>query len=76
MSCMISELILPKLLRKAFCQIQLENNESQAFFYKMIADYFRYIAESAKDDQLQQVSDAALENYEKASDEASGLEGN
>ena len=28
------------------------NAESKAFFEKMIADYYRYIAESAKGDRL------------------------
>ena len=42
------------------------NAESKAFFEKMIADYYRYIAESAKGDRLQQVSDAALEWYQRA----------
>ncbi len=41
--------------------------ESKAFFEKMIGDYYRYIAESAKGARLQEVSDAALEYYQKAS---------
>jgi hypothetical protein len=40
----------------------------------MIADYYRYIAESAKGDKLQEVSDKALENYQHAMKEASSLE--
>ena len=48
--------------------------ESKSFFYKMIADYYRYIAESAKGDKLQEVSDKALDYYSKATDEADGLE--
>ena len=40
----------------------------------MIGDYFRYIAESAKGDKLQEVSDKALENYERAVKEADSLE--
>ena len=40
----------------------------------MIGDYYRYIAESAKGDQLQEVSDKALENYEAAMAEAENLE--
>ena len=39
----------------------------------MIADYYRYIAESAKGDKLTEVSDAALENYTKANEEAKEL---
>uniref|UniRef100_A0A7S3JJM1 14-3-3 domain-containing protein n=1 Tax=Euplotes harpa TaxID=151035 RepID=A0A7S3JJM1_9SPIT len=39
----------------------------------MIADYYRYIAESAKGDKLKEVSDLALENYNKAIEAAKGL---
>ena len=44
-----------------------QSPESKAFFEKMIGDYYRYIAESAKGSRLQEVSDAALEFYQKAS---------
>ena len=40
----------------------------------MIADYYRYMAESATGDKLQEVSDLALSNYEKAHEEGAGLE--
>lgn len=30
-------------------------NESKAFFYKMIGDYYRYVAESASADNLEKV---------------------
>ena len=39
----------------------------------MIADYYRYIAESAKDEKLTEASDKALENYELAMSEADKL---
>ena len=50
-----------------------DNKESKAFFLKMIGDYYRYIAESAHDDRLKEVSDAALQFYDKASTAADEL---
>ena len=38
-------------------------DESKAFFYKMIGDYFRYVAECATGDSLEEVKNGALENY-------------
>ena len=43
-----------------------KEDESKAFFYKMIGDYYRYIAESAKGERLTEVTDGATENYAKA----------
>jgi 14-3-3 protein epsilon len=43
-------------------------NESQAFFLKMIGDYYRYVAESASPDKLEETKNGALENYLKASE--------
>ena len=43
------------------------NAESKAFFLKMIGDYNRYIAESAKDQRLNKCKDDALKAYEEAS---------
>lgn len=40
--------------------------ESRAFFVKMIGDYYRYIAETAKDAKLEEVKNAALRAYEEA----------
>ena len=31
------------------------DEESKAFFYKMIGDYYRYVAESASEDILEEV---------------------
>ena len=42
------------------------DNESQAFFYKMIGDYYRYVAESAHESTLEEVKNGALEGYTKA----------
>ena len=42
------------------------DNESKAFFQKMIGDYYRYVAESAAEDKLQSVKDGALKGYAEA----------
>jgi len=39
------------------------DDESKAFFYKMIGDYYRYVAESAKDAILEEVKQGASEGY-------------
>lgn len=44
-----------------------EQDESKAFFQKMIGDYYRYIAESATGDNQKETSTKALEAYEHAS---------
>ena len=41
-------------------------NESKAFFQKMIGDYYRYVAESASGDNLEKVKTGALEGYQQA----------
>ena len=38
-------------------------DETKAFFYKMIGDYYRYVAECAQADKLDTVKNGALENY-------------
>ena len=45
------------------CIVKAEKDDTKVFFYKMIGDYYRYVAECAKDDQLQVVRNGALENY-------------
>ena len=40
-----------------------QDNESKAFFYKMIGDYYRYVAESAPADTIDQVKNGALQGY-------------
>jgi hypothetical protein len=42
------------------------NAESKAFFVKMVGDYYRYIAENAKGDQMEKVKAAALKAYDEA----------
>ena len=39
------------------------DNESKAFFQKMIGDYYRYVAESASPAILEEVKTGALEGY-------------
>merc|ERR1712139_272912 len=41
-------------------------DESKAFFQKMIGDYYRYVAESASEDKLEEVKNGALEGYQEA----------
>jgi hypothetical protein len=41
-------------------------DETKAFFYKMIGDYYRYVAECANDKDLENVKNGALENYQLA----------
>ena len=41
-------------------------DESKAFFQKMIGDYYRYVAESATSDTLEKVKKGALKGYEEA----------
>ena len=44
--------------------IQLaQDDESKAFFYKMIGDYYRYVAESADASKIDEVKNGALEGY-------------
>jgi len=41
-----------------------ETDETKAFFYKMIGDYYRYVAECATEDKIGEVKNGALENYQ------------
>lgn len=44
------------------------DQESKAFFLKMVGDYYRYVAESASGSQLEEVKNGALEYYNKATE--------
>ena len=50
------------------------DSESKAFYYKMIADYYRYIAENAQGETLAEATTGATDNYGKASEVAQELE--
>ena len=49
------------------------DDESKAFYLKMIGDYYRYMAESVTGDKLAEVAEKALEFYNKAQVEAEKL---
>jgi len=55
------------------CLSLAKDDESKAFFQKMIGDYYRYVAESAAEDKIQQVRDGALTGYSAASEHAQSL---
>lgn len=50
------------------------DSESKAFYHKMIADYYRYIAENASGDDLEEAKKEANESYAKASEVAEELQ--
>merc|ERR1711981_268709 len=56
----VVEMINTKVLNKD-CE-----SEAKAFFVKMVGDYYRYIAENAKDAKLEEVKNKALKAYEEA----------
>ena len=50
-----------------------KDSESLVFFYKMKADYYRYMAEVTDSDRLESIKKSALDVYEKANAEADKL---
>ena len=42
------------------------DDESKAFFYKMVGDYYRYVAESANESRIAEVKNGAVEGYAAA----------
>merc|ERR1712139_749553 len=60
-------------LVKNKCMGLAAEDESKAFFFKMIGDYYRYVAESAKGDSLETVKQGALGGYNEASTLCAGL---
>jgi 14-3-3 protein epsilon len=48
------------------CMGLASDDESKAFFTKMVGDYYRYVAESAKDEVKEKVKNGALEGYNAA----------
>jgi 14-3-3 protein epsilon len=55
------------------CMGKCSTDETKAFFYKMIGDYYRYVAECAQGDQLETVKNGALENYNLAQSSSESL---
>tara|TARA_B110000285_G_scaffold225168_1_gene283005 strand:+ start:158 stop:877 length:720 start_codon:yes stop_codon:yes gene_type:complete len=51
---------------KSMCVQKCTTDETKAFFQKMIGDYYRYVAECAKGDQLDTVKNGALEAYNES----------
>merc|ERR1712086_678599 len=58
---------------KDSCMNVAATDETKAFFYKMIGDYYRYVAECAQADKLEDVKTGALSNYESAQKESNSL---
>ena len=50
-----------------------KDEESRVFFFKMKADYYRYMAEVTSGDDLEKIKESALSVYEKANVEAEKL---
>ena len=55
------------------CLKNANDDESKAFFYKMIGDYYRYAAESSPADKLEKVKNGALEGYNEADKSSKSL---
>ena len=58
-------MLIVKIVRDNCIKLAAED-ESKAFFQKMIGDYYRYVAESASDSVLEEVKNGALSGYEAA----------
>merc|ERR1711937_397464 len=58
---------------KSKCLSLAAEDESKAFFQKMIGDYYRYVAESATEATLEEVKQGALTGYEEADKLSKGL---
>ena len=65
---LFDQCILIVNLVKDRCMKVASTAESKAFFLKMVGDYYRYVAESAQGDKLQQVKNGALDFYNQASE--------
>merc|ERR1711934_432377 len=60
-------------ITKDSCLPLAADDESKAFFQKMIGDYYRYVAESASGETLEEVKQGALSGYEAADGLSKGL---
>ena len=56
----VIDIINTKVLKKDI------ESEAKTFFVKMVGDYYRYIAENAKDSKLEEVKQKALKAYDDA----------
>jgi len=61
-----------KIVRDSCMQVA-STDETRAFFYKMVGDYYRYVAECATGDKLEQVKNGALDNYNLAQEASANL---
>ena len=55
------------------CMKVAATDETKAFFYKMIGDYYRYVAECAQEDKIEAVKNGALKNYQLAQTQSESL---
>jgi hypothetical protein len=58
---------------KEDCMKIAATEETKAFFFKMIGDYYRYVAECAAEDKIGDVRNGALENYTSAQTSSESL---
>jgi 14-3-3 protein beta/theta/zeta len=58
---------------KKKCLGLAKDDEDKAFFQKMIGDYYRYVAESAKGSTLEEVKYGVLEGYRQAEQPSKSL---
>ena len=58
---------------KTNCMKVASTDETKAVFFKMIGDYYRYVAECAQEDKIKVVKDGALENYNLAQQTSQSL---
>ena len=58
---------------KGQCMKVASTDETKSFFYKMIGDYYRYVAECADASKLETVKNGALENYQLAQTSSESL---
>ena len=65
-------MLIVKIVKDKCLELAAED-ESKAFFQKMIGDYYRYVAESATEATLDEVKQGALKGYEEADKLSKGL---
>ena len=58
-------ILIVNIVKNKCMKLSVED-ESKAFFYKMIGDYYRYVAESSTQESLAEVKGGALEGYKQA----------